>query len=108
MYSEKLKIIIDFVNKQNNGTYHPIKEKYLVIKDFIQDNKIYKKGMKEYFPLPKSGFLEKLQDQSIYQENVSLLKEYIGWRVDQGENISQYKSVTFAPDFKSIRIGDCL
>jgi len=106
--SPELQIIIEFVQNAPLHSYHPIKKKYTITQSFIFGNKRLIAGQIVYLPKPKIGFAKLHADQSLYNKNIALLKEYILFRYHQGENRFDYKEITFSPDFTSIRIGSAL
>ncbi len=104
---DKLYKIIHFIQKCENGSYHPIKKKYKALADFIQDRKQYVKGRVYDMSAPRKNFTKELPDneQVMYHENIFYLKEYISFRFGMEERRSEFKTITFAPDFSSIRVG---
>ena len=102
----KFNKLVNYIQTLENGSYHPIKQQYTVMIDFIEAGKIYKKGIVVRLSKDKKVFTKIHPDQSVYEQDVFYLKTYIEYRASLCEEFRRsLKIITFSNDYKSIRVG---
>ncbi len=105
----ELTTIINFIQGCKDHSYHPIKKRYIIVQSFIHNGKRLEVNQIISLPFFKMGFTKLHKEQTMFDKNVAILKEYIIFR-DQlpDEEKKQLKEITFSPDFTSIRVGHAL